>query len=524
LNHASLSVTIAIEHENINEVKYSIAKNSEEEANFIKGVLIAIKKINISDLSNISKLEKVVNSLISSINYTWNKNSKHVKITKHFKSWWNKECNHTLINYRTTRSLEDWKMFKSQVKSSKHNFFDIKIQEIANKRRGPWELMSWVNKHKLPTIEAIKYNGQHCFELGDLWNALHSTFNTVLHHQVDINILDKIGDKPTSPWLAFSKEEFRLAIINCNNSSTLGPDKLSWSHLKIILKDDDCLDIIISITNTCIELGYWPSHFKRSTMIIIPKPNKKLYDLPKAFRPIVLLNIVGKLIEKVIGERLQFNMASNKFIHPSQLGGLKFKSTVDADVALTHIICTGWVKNLSTSTLAFDIAQFFLLLNHCLLSLIMRKVGFNNHIVFFFANYLIDRKTNYFWNNFMSPVFNVNVGVGQGSVLSPILSVLYLLSFIYILENCLKNLKISISIISFVDDSFFISQSNSFDISNSHLFCSYNVLTNLLEKFGLIVEHSKTEIFYFDRSHGAFNPPPLDLTPLEGNILQPNNT
>ena len=119
----------------------------------------------------------------------------------------------------------------------------------------------------------------------------------------------------------------------------------------------------------------------------------------------------------------------------------------------------------------------------------------------------------------MSPVFNINVGVGQGSVLSPILSVLYLSPFIYILENCLKNLKIPISIISFVDNGLFISQSNSFDISNSYLFYSYNILTNLLKKFGLIVEHSKTEIFHFNRLHKAFNPPPLDFTPLGGNIL-----
>ena len=109
-------------------------------------------------------------------------------------------------------------------------------------------------------------------------------------------------------------------------------------------------------------------------------------------------------------------------------------------------------------------------------------------------------------------------------MLSPILSALYLSSFIYILENCLKNLKIPVSIIFFVDNRLFISQSNSFDISNSQLYCSYNVLTNLLEKFGLVVEHSKTEIFHFNKSHGSFNPPYLNLSPLGGNILQPNKT
>ena len=68
--------------------------------------------------------------------------------------------------------------------------------------------------------------------------------------------------------------------------------------------------------------------------------------------------------------------------------------------------------------------QFFPLLNHCLLTLIMKKAGFNNHIILFFSNYLVDRKTNYFWNNLISPIFNVNVEVGQGSALSSILSAL----------------------------------------------------------------------------------------------------
>ena len=248
--------------------------------------------------------------------------------------------------------------------------------------------------------------------MNSLWNALYSMFNTVFHWQIDTEVLEEIVDKLPSFWALFSKEKFRSVIANCNNSSTPGLDKLSWSHLKTVLKYDDCLTNIINIANICINLDYWPTYFKRSTIVIIPKSNKQLYDSPKSFRPIVLLNTLGKLIEKVIGERLQFQVTSNDFIHPSQLGSLKFKSTIDTGKALTYIIHLGWVKNISTSTLAFNIAQFFPSLNHYLLTHILKKAGLDNCIVKIFANYLVSRKTNYFWNNFTSPIFDMDIRVG----------------------------------------------------------------------------------------------------------------
>jgi len=167
----------------------------------------------------------------------------------------------------------------------------------------------------------------------------------------------------------------------------------------------------------------------------------------------------------------------NNFIHQSQLGGLKFKSTTDAGIALTHIICSGWIKNSTTNTLAFDIIQFFLSLNYHFLICILQKVDLNSRVVNFFTDYLVGRKTNYTWNNLSSLTFEVNIGVGQGSALFSILSALYLSPFLYILENHLKNLNIFISIISFVDDGLFISQNKSIDISNSRLFYSHNIIS-----------------------------------------------
>jgi len=129
--------------------------------------------------------------------------------------------------------------------------------------------------------------------------------------------------------------------------------------------------------------------------VIIPKPNKLLYNSSKSFHPIILLNTIGKLIEKVIGERLQFFVVRNDFIHPSQLGGLKFKSTINTYVALTHIIHLGWSRNCLTNTLTFDITQFFPFLNHHFLTRIIHKTRLDNWVVNFFSNYLINRKTSY---------------------------------------------------------------------------------------------------------------------------------
>jgi len=142
----------------------------------------------------------------------------------------------------------------------------------------------------------------------------------------------------------------------------------------------------------------------------------------------------------------------------------------------------------------------------------------------FFKNYLVSRKTKYLWNNFSSSFCNVDVGVSQGLALFLILSALYLSPIFYILEKHLKNLKIPISILSFVDNGLFISQHKSISISNVNLFYSYNIVFTLLTKFGLVVEHGKSEVFYFSRVYGNFNLPLLDLSPLEGPILLPKNT
>ena len=90
--------------------------------------------------------------------------------------------------------------------------------------------MNWVKKRKLPATEAIKLNDCPCLTPESLWNALHSSFNMALHRQVDFSILNEVACKLSQGWNPFSRYEFKSAISKCKDSSSPGPDKLTWRH------------------------------------------------------------------------------------------------------------------------------------------------------------------------------------------------------------------------------------------------------------------------------------------------------
>ena len=136
LDYALLSISIPIIDEVINTSKLSIQSNSKQETAFVEEVTSIFKNLDLSNITDKVYLENMVNHLNLLIDQAWNKNAKYSK------QWWNKECSESLNVYRMTRSLEDWKKFKKVVKNTKRSFFDLKIQNIANKSHGLWELIN----------------------------------------------------------------------------------------------------------------------------------------------------------------------------------------------------------------------------------------------------------------------------------------------------------------------------------------------------------------------------------------------
>jgi len=192
-------------------------------------------------------------------------------------------CTESLNRYCNTGDIEHWQEIKSNTRIAKKEFFDNKIYEIASSNKRPWDLINWVKKKNLLTIESILYEGQSCNTLLDLWHALYSSYNSAENRPINASFLNKIPQANQILWPLFLKQEFKDAIAKCSSLSTPSLDHISWRHLKSLITNDRCLQKIVQIANTCIDLEFWPSHFKLSNTVVIPKPNKSNYNSPKSF-------------------------------------------------------------------------------------------------------------------------------------------------------------------------------------------------------------------------------------------------
>lgn len=88
--------------------------------------------------------------------------------------------------------------------------------------------------------------------------------------------------------------------------------------------------LFLAITNKCLEIGYFPKRWKTATIRVIPKPLKDNYMVPKAYRPIGLLPVFGKILEKMFTSRMVWHLGSQGSLSKLQYGFTPQVSTEDA--------------------------------------------------------------------------------------------------------------------------------------------------------------------------------------------------
>ena len=120
--------------------------------------------------------------------------------------------------------------------------------------------------------------------------------------------------------MPFSLLEIQEVLKAYSNVFVPNFNHITWQHFELILANNTCAVGILFLANTCLSLWRWPRHFKELVSVIIYKLGKSAYNTLKAFRPIVLLNMLGKLIEKMIVRQLQFDAVKYSILYPNQLG------------------------------------------------------------------------------------------------------------------------------------------------------------------------------------------------------------
>jgi hypothetical protein len=303
--------------------KKSITPDSDEEADFLGEIIVSLGNILIPDIVSGDQTQAVATAITKVFEEAWTHFAKTKRACSRSKSWWDRECAETKAAAMDSDLPADWFAFKKATRAAKRKHFDARIDEIAVKNLRPWDLMDWVGPCKTPPVESISYQGAPCTTPDLLWNALHSTFNSAQDRPIDLTVL---GDKWESPtiqaWIPYSAAEMSDALLGTSNRSAPGPDHITWRHLKRILRDGYSEQLFLWLANACLTTGVWPDEFKVSITVVIPKPGKPLYNTPKSFRPIVLLNTMGKLLEKMLANCLQFEAAEHGVLHPNQFGGV----------------------------------------------------------------------------------------------------------------------------------------------------------------------------------------------------------
>ncbi|KAI0999050.1 hypothetical protein K3495_g9146 [Podosphaera aphanis] len=149
---------------------------------------------------------------------------------------------------------------------------------------------------------------------------------------------EELDNIPSTITLAEVEE-----ILGKLPSKAPGPDGIPnrlVKECKITLKKD-----LAELQNACLSLGYHPKGFKESTTLILRKPQKPRYDTPKSYWPIALLNTKGKLLEKIVANRLSKAAEEFKLLPEEQMGARPKRSTISALELSTGQIHTIWGKD-----------------------------------------------------------------------------------------------------------------------------------------------------------------------------------
>ena len=393
-------------------------------------------------------------------------------------------------NYRKQK-----KKVKNMISIKKMNYFKEQFLKCKGDIKCTWDVIKKIipdNKKSYGLLGDSEADLENKVEEFNKHFAMigENTFRKSQENPVDPNLLvSNRQSEPTNNLNRFRPQPIDintliLTIKSLKATNSYGSDGIPFRFLI------DSLPVtiyyILIIINTSIVTGVHPSLWKHSYVTPVFKSGDA--ENIGNYRPISLLPILSKILEKVIANQLTDFLESNKLLAENQHGFRPNLSTETALLTVTNKIYENIENKKISLLLLLDLSKAFDSVNH---QILMEKCEKLNIDSFWFQNYLENRVQSVRIGTTLSSPQNINFGVPQGSILGPLLFLIYINDLPEYIRDCL--------LVTYADDTQIL-LTGEIDKINELLQKAKDVLIcakAYFNKNGLLLNEGKTQIIFF---------------------------
>ena len=397
------------------------------------------------------------------------------------------------------------------------NYFNENNNNLRKIWEGIKELVHIKPKNREP-INCIVSNGKNVTDPKEISSVFNKYFSTIAD-----DLLSKkkyYGDKPYTEYLSNSqlnsfvfrscdKIEIELLISELKINESSGPNGIPIKILHLIKSIiSEPLSIIF---NNSIITGKYIDKLKLALTIPIFKKGSRL--LISDYRPISLLSNLNKIMEKLIFKRIYEFLEKYNCLYDLQFGFRSKHSIVHALISITESIRSALDDSKFVCGIFVDLQKAFNTVNHNILLNKLSHYGIRGTMNEWFKSYLQGRKQIVSINGVESELRELNHGVPQGSVLGPLLFLIYIND----LNRCISNSKVY----HFADDTNLLHINSCFKKLQKNLNYDLKRLTHWLDSNMISLNCTKTELIYFRKKRSAN--PTTNKIKLNGKRLIPTD-